>query len=59
MQLSLDKDAAQVQRYEERGVQAAAKCAFVLVAGGLGERLGYHGIKVRRHCCWQPLRRAQ
>ena len=28
------------------GVEAAADCAFVLVAGGLGERLGYSGIKV-------------
>ena len=26
--------------------QAAAKSAFVLVAGGLGERLGYSGIKL-------------
>lgn len=28
------------------GVDAAAHTAFVLVAGGLGERLGYSGIKV-------------
>ncbi len=28
------------------GVQAAAHSAFVLVAGGLGERLGYSGIKL-------------
>ena len=28
------------------GVQAAGEAAFVLVAGGLGERLGYSGIKV-------------
>ena len=27
-------------------MQAAAKSAFVLVAGGLGERLGYSGIKL-------------
>ena len=46
VQLSLEKDAEQVQQYEQQGTTAAAKCAFVLVAGGLGERLGYHGIKV-------------
>lgn len=28
------------------GVDAAGKAAFVLVAGGLGERLGYSGIKL-------------
>ena len=31
---------------EEAGVKEARKAAFVLVAGGLGERLGYKGIKV-------------
>ena len=31
---------------EKRGVEIANKSAFVLVAGGLGERLGYNGIKV-------------
>ncbi|XP_002973847.2 UDP-sugar pyrophosphorylase 1 isoform X2 [Selaginella moellendorffii] len=33
-------------RFEEAGVKAASNAAFVLVAGGLGERLGYTGIKV-------------
>ena len=28
------------------GVVAAGETAFVLVAGGLGERLGYSGIKI-------------
>ncbi|XP_057974681.1 UDP-sugar pyrophosphorylase [Malania oleifera] len=32
--------------FEEAGVREAKKAAFVLVAGGLGERLGYNGIKV-------------
>lgn len=32
--------------FEDRGVKEARKAAFVLVAGGLGERLGYNGIKV-------------
>uniref|UniRef100_A0A1J3GFT1 UTP-monosaccharide-1-phosphate uridylyltransferase n=1 Tax=Noccaea caerulescens TaxID=107243 RepID=A0A1J3GFT1_NOCCA len=31
---------------EKRGVVEARNAAFVLVAGGLGERLGYNGIKV-------------
>ncbi|WOK92093.1 hypothetical protein Cni_G00784 [Canna indica] len=31
---------------EEAGVREARKAAFVLVAGGLGERLGYKGIKL-------------
>ncbi|KAJ7524654.1 hypothetical protein O6H91_17G014900 [Diphasiastrum complanatum] len=32
--------------FEEAGLKEACKAAFVLVAGGLGERLGYNGIKV-------------
>jgi len=31
---------------EEAGLDAAGSCCFVLVAGGLGERLGFHGIKL-------------
>lgn len=31
---------------ENEGLQDIGKCAFVLVAGGLGERLGYSSIKV-------------
>jgi len=31
---------------ERRGIGASAHTGFVLVAGGLGERLGYGGIKV-------------
>ncbi|KAJ4840049.1 hypothetical protein Tsubulata_038182 [Turnera subulata] len=33
-------------KFEETGVTEAQNAAFVLVAGGLGERLGYNGIKV-------------
>ena len=33
-------------KFEEEGVKEASKAIFVLVAGGLGERLGYSGIKV-------------
>uniref|UniRef100_A0A7N0ZZ65 UTP-monosaccharide-1-phosphate uridylyltransferase n=2 Tax=Kalanchoe fedtschenkoi TaxID=63787 RepID=A0A7N0ZZ65_KALFE len=32
--------------FEETGIKEARKAAFVLVAGGLGERLGYNGIKL-------------
>ncbi|PKA49520.1 UDP-sugar pyrophosphorylase [Apostasia shenzhenica] len=35
---------------EKDGVKEARKAAFVLVAGGLGERLGYKGIKVALPC---------
>lgn len=33
-------------QFEEAGVREGKNAAFVLVAGGLGERLGYNGIKV-------------
>ncbi|KAH6782613.1 UDP-sugar pyrophosphorylase [Perilla frutescens var. frutescens] len=33
-------------QYENVGIREARNAAFVLVAGGLGERLGYNGIKV-------------
>ncbi|CAI9286371.1 unnamed protein product [Lactuca saligna] len=33
-------------QYEESGVKQIQNVAFVLVVGGLGERLGYKGIKV-------------
>ncbi|XWS15182.1 hypothetical protein CRYUN_Cryun35bG0072400 [Craigia yunnanensis] len=33
-------------KFEDAGVKEAQNAAFVLVAGGLGERLGYNGIKV-------------
>lgn len=33
-------------KFEEAGVKEAKYSVFVLVAGGLGERLGYSGIKV-------------
>ena len=31
---------------EEAGLQELSKLCIVLIAGGLGERLGYSGIKV-------------
>ena len=35
---------------EERGMKLLGDVGFVLVAGGLGERLGYNGAKVRVVC---------
>ena len=35
---------------EKRGMDEIGDAAFVLVAGGLGERLGYSGIKVELPC---------
>jgi UDP-sugar pyrophosphorylase len=32
--------------YEHEGVKELHKTGFVLIAGGLGERLGYSGIKI-------------
>ncbi|GAB4817370.1 hypothetical protein N2152v2_004416 [Parachlorella kessleri] len=42
----LDFGSEDFRQYERLGAEAAAESAFVLVAGGLGERLGYSGIKV-------------
>ena len=39
-------------KYEETGVKQVQNAAFVLVAGGLGERLGYKGIKVVTPYCY-------
>lgn len=35
------------KKAEAKGRKELGYCGFVLVAGGLGERLGYRGIKVR------------
>ncbi len=37
---------SQFEEMEALGLEQVARCAFVLVAGGLGERLGYSGIKL-------------
>ncbi len=34
-------------KVEKKGLRELGKVGFVLVAGGLGERLGYSGAKVR------------
>jgi len=44
--VSLEYGSTEFVGYEAAGLQAAATAGFVLVAGGIGERLGYNGIKV-------------
>ena len=47
--VALDPEGDGLQAFleaEEGGLEAAAGCCFVLVAGGLGERLGFGGIKL-------------
>jgi len=41
----------QFERLESIGREAVRNAAFVLVAGGRGERLGYDGIKVHYVLC--------
>ena len=42
----LDPLTPEYDRFEKLGLTEVGKCGFVLVAGGLGERLGYDGIKI-------------
>ena len=42
----LDFGGRAFREYERAGAAEAGAAAFVLVAGGLGERLGYSGIKL-------------
>jgi UDP-sugar pyrophosphorylase len=44
--VSLTPFTAEYAHYEKQGMTEIGKCGFVLVAGGLGERLGYSGIKI-------------
>ena len=44
--VSLAFGTAEFDRFERLGGAAAQRAAFVLVAGGLGERLGFSGIKL-------------
>jgi len=40
-----------LDKYETLGLQELSKTGFVLIAGGLGERLGYSGIKIDLPVC--------
>eukprot|EP00754_Rhynchopus_humris_P040033 Rhum_TRINITY_DN23090_c0_g1::Rhum_TRINITY_DN23090_c0_g1_i1::g.177091::m.177091/K12447/USP; UDP-sugar pyrophosphorylase len=44
--LSVDYGSEEFLRLEKVGLAEVRTCCFVLVAGGLGERLGYNGIKL-------------
>ena len=44
--ISLEPLSPEYTLYEDKGLQEVGKCGFILVAGGMGERLGYNGIKV-------------
>ena len=43
---NIDFRSANIDELEQIGAEQLANTAFVLVAGGLGERLGYDGIKI-------------
>lgn len=42
---------AEFATYEDMGLKELPKIGFVLIAGGLGERLGYSGIKIDLPVC--------
>lgn len=48
--VNVDVGMENYDKFEKIGMEEMGKCGFALVAGGLGERLGYGGIKVRRIC---------
>lgn len=43
---NIDIGTGEYDKFEKVGLDEVGKCGFVLVAGGLGERLGYGDIKV-------------
>lgn len=43
-----DLNTVKYRNTEKVGIKLLGKVGFILVAGGLGERLGYNGAKVRR-----------
>lgn len=43
---NLEPGMEEFDKFEEEGMAELAKTGFVLIAGGLGERLGFSGIKV-------------
>lgn len=42
---------AQMEEFENEGLKELMNTGFVLIAGGLGERLGYSGIKIDLPVC--------
>jgi UDP-sugar pyrophosphorylase len=46
LETQTEQGRAEFEQMENLGVSQLAKTAFTMVAGGLGERLGYNGIKI-------------
>jgi UDP-sugar pyrophosphorylase len=44
--VTLNPGSEDFDHYEFQGLEELSKTGFVLIAGGLGERLGYSGIKI-------------
>jgi UDP-sugar pyrophosphorylase len=44
--VDLKPNSKELKHYEKEGLKELTKTCFVLIAGGLGERLGYSGIKI-------------
>eukprot|EP01054_Gregarina_sp_Poly1_P003758 Gregarina_sp_Poly_1__3757@NODE_2113_length_2665_cov_900_628176_g1363_i0_p1_GENE_NODE_2113_length_2665_cov_900_628176_g1363_i0NODE_2113_length_2665_cov_900_628176_g1363_i0_p1_ORF_typecomplete_len582_score68_03UDPGP/PF01704_18/4_6e68_NODE_2113_length_2665_cov_900_628176_g1363_i08242569 len=44
--VNVDVGSAEFFEFESIGLEEVKKCGFILVAGGLGERLGYPNIKI-------------
>ena len=42
---------ASMEEFENEGLKELMNTGFVLIAGGLGERLGYSGIKIDLPVC--------
>lgn len=47
----LKPEEPEFDQMEQLGLQELSKLCFVLIAGGLGERLGFSGIKVSLPVC--------
>ncbi|CAM9830567.1 unnamed protein product [Chrysoparadoxa australica] len=45
--VTLNPGSSDYSRFEELGMTEIKRCGFALVAGGLGERLGYNDIKLK------------
>ena len=45
--IPIDFNTMEYHELEKEGLSILMKTGFILVAGGLGERLGYNNIKVR------------
>lgn len=44
--MNVDFNTEEFHELEKQGLEELTHCGFILIAGGLGERLGYDNIKV-------------